>query len=112
MLYSVLTDEEMAALPSFHTTTVASSSWKRIAVFTRRRMMIVAAEDAHHRGGVVKRSSIDRSLERGLAEEEVAVGRHVVAAVGVEVEASGRGGSVGRCAEGGMEAEGARVVES
>ena len=30
MLYSVLTDEEMAALSGFHATTAAASSWKRI----------------------------------------------------------------------------------
>ncbi|XP_006643711.1 uncharacterized protein LOC102702883 [Oryza brachyantha] len=31
MLYSVLTDEEMVALSSFHAATAATSSWKRIA---------------------------------------------------------------------------------
>ncbi|KAG8046168.1 hypothetical protein GUJ93_ZPchr0008g13545 [Zizania palustris] len=43
MLYSVLTDEEMAALPSFHATTGATSSWKRIAVDLRRN-------GSHHGG--------------------------------------------------------------
>ncbi|KAL5222811.1 hypothetical protein ABZP36_027524 [Zizania latifolia] len=43
MLYSVLTDEEMAALPSFHAATGAtSSSWKRIAADRR---------NGNHRGG-------------------------------------------------------------
>ncbi|EAZ10340.1 hypothetical protein OsJ_00176 [Oryza sativa Japonica Group] len=37
MLYSVLTDEEMAALSSFHAATAASSSWKRIATGFGRR---------------------------------------------------------------------------
>lgn len=37
MLYSVLTDEEMAALSSFHAATAASSSWKRIATGGGRR---------------------------------------------------------------------------
>uniref|UniRef100_A0A0E0JDF3 DUF4228 domain-containing protein n=1 Tax=Oryza punctata TaxID=4537 RepID=A0A0E0JDF3_ORYPU len=36
MLYSVLTDEEMAALSSFHAATAATSSWKRIATGRRR----------------------------------------------------------------------------
>ncbi|KAF0918345.1 hypothetical protein E2562_023516 [Oryza meyeriana var. granulata] len=35
MLYSVLTDEEMAALSSFHVATAAMSSWKRIATGRR-----------------------------------------------------------------------------
>uniref|UniRef100_A0A0D9UW62 DUF4228 domain-containing protein n=1 Tax=Leersia perrieri TaxID=77586 RepID=A0A0D9UW62_9ORYZ len=37
MLYSVLTDEEMAALSAFHAATASTSSWKRIATGNHHR---------------------------------------------------------------------------